>query len=127
VPQPIQFAPLTIEERAVLGDEVADQLVAITLPPVQTSFGEVEGPGMPKMLALQLAIAVPPEVIKLPRITGVGPDGQPVIPEAIVRAVAGLSVRVVIRKDVLTDAARAAIAAGEARSGLFSHYDQKNS
>lgn len=107
----VQMAPVNVDERAVLGEEVAEQMLALTLAPVDLAFAEVMDGGGTRCFAVQMLVVFPPDIIRLPRIVTMGPNNQPVLDERLAKAFAAAAVRFVMREDVLTPEARAHITA----------------
>lgn len=103
----VKFEDLRLDERLILGDEVAATLIACTLPPVQSALAEVTDPSGERMLALNLIVVFPPDIIRLPRIVvTAGPGGEPAVDPRIAKAFASVAVRVVLERAVLSERAQ---------------------
>lgn len=107
--QPI-VSPLSTDERLARGDEFADAHIAITLAPVSSALGIVEGSAGQRMVGVNVLVAIPADLLPAPSQLLTGPNGEAVMDPKTAAAFAGLSVRLVVRRDALSPAAQEQLA-----------------
>lgn len=113
----VQMGPVAPDERALLGDELADQMIVVTMPPADFALAEIQDGTGQRCFAVQLLVVFPPDIVRLPRIFATAPGGAPVLPEHLAKAFASATVRLVMREEALTAETRAKLAGDKLRAG----------